>query len=214
MSSDFIIHHQMYLFRHASVFSTYLGQSVRPLVRHTFRFPFCQRLWALTKRQHCGGRHGSWHGGRHGAAHGGRHGGGHGGRQKKLADMVADIEVDKVAGLRDYWFYVIFPSRQWKEKTSHSHFRKIVKQLSEGLCAEYKVISDIPQENIVNTKSSFTFLFVQYQIYCSDHFGNSNCLKRFSAMMMIKIFCSVSGSCVFVFVFFCICIFLFVFLYL
>ena len=73
--------------------------------------------------------------------------------------MVADIEVDKVAGLRDYWFYVIFPSRQWKEKTSHSHFRKIVKQLSEGLCAEYKVISDIPQENIVNTKSSF-YLFI------------------------------------------------------
>ena len=27
------------------------GPSVRPSIRHTFRFPFCQRLWDLTKRQ-------------------------------------------------------------------------------------------------------------------------------------------------------------------
>ena len=40
-------------FRHASVSSTYPGQSVRPyvVVHNSFWFPFCQRLWDLTKRR-------------------------------------------------------------------------------------------------------------------------------------------------------------------
>ena len=35
----------------ASIFNTYPGQSVGWLVRHTFGFPFCQRLWALKKHR-------------------------------------------------------------------------------------------------------------------------------------------------------------------
>ena len=49
--------------------------------------------------------------------------------------------------------------------------RKSGRQVSRGLCSEYKVISDIPQENIVNTKSSFTFLFVQFKMSRSDLFN-------------------------------------------
>ena len=48
------------------------GQSICRFVVDTFGFPFCQRLWDLTKR-HCDGRHGVWHSGRHGVGHGGRH---------------------------------------------------------------------------------------------------------------------------------------------
>ena len=59
-------------------FHCFLLRCIRPSVGNTFVFPFCQRLWDLTKR-HCGGRHGGGHGGRHGGAHGGRHGGGQGG---------------------------------------------------------------------------------------------------------------------------------------
>ena len=38
---------QVFIFRHASVFSTYPCQSVGPSVRNTFEFPFYQRLWLL-----------------------------------------------------------------------------------------------------------------------------------------------------------------------
>ena len=70
---------------------------VRPSVRrsHVFGFPFCQRLWYLTKRRDDiavadmevgrGGRHGGGqgdqHGGRHGGGQGDRHGGRLGGEQ-------------------------------------------------------------------------------------------------------------------------------------
>ena len=37
--------------RHASVLSTYSGQSVSWSVVDTFEFAFCQRLWDLTKRR-------------------------------------------------------------------------------------------------------------------------------------------------------------------
>ena len=37
-------------FRCASISSTYPSQSVGWSVRNTFVFPFCQRLWVLTKR--------------------------------------------------------------------------------------------------------------------------------------------------------------------
>ena len=52
-----------------------MSTMVRPSVRHTFGFPFCQRLWALTKR-----------------------------RDDivvtdMMADMVADTEVDMVANI-------------------------------------------------------------------------------------------------------------------
>ena len=50
-----------------SISSTYPGQSVR----NTFRFPFCQRLWDLTKRRN----------------------------DIVVADMVADMEVDMVADM-------------------------------------------------------------------------------------------------------------------
>ena len=38
-------------FRHASVSSTYSGQSVSLSVGDTLEFAFCQRLWDLTKRR-------------------------------------------------------------------------------------------------------------------------------------------------------------------
>ena len=39
------------MFRHASVSSTYPGQSVRRPSVKIFGFPFCQRHWDLTKRR-------------------------------------------------------------------------------------------------------------------------------------------------------------------
>ena len=64
-------------------------------------------------------------------------------------------------------------------KTSHSHLRKKTgRQLSRGLCSEYKAISDIPQENIVNTKSSFC-LFI-----CSNLF---KFVQKFIELIFLEI---------------------------
>ena len=49
----------------------YIVGSIRTAVRDTFGFPFCQRLWALTKRQD----------------------------DIVVADMVVDMEVDMVGGM-------------------------------------------------------------------------------------------------------------------
>ena len=39
------------IFRCVSIYITYPGTSICRFIRHTFGFPFCQRLWALTKRR-------------------------------------------------------------------------------------------------------------------------------------------------------------------
>ena len=88
---DRVDHHQMdqtpvwTFFRHASVSSTYPGQSVRPYVRKWyFRISILSASLRPHKalRRHCGSRHGGWQkNGWHGVGHSGRHGHREGGRQ-------------------------------------------------------------------------------------------------------------------------------------
>ena len=69
------------IFRHASVSSTYTGLSIHPSVPPSvgdiFGFPFCQRLWALTKCLDnivvADMEVDNGHGGHHGGGQGGKH---------------------------------------------------------------------------------------------------------------------------------------------
>ena len=66
MSDVFL--YQLSVFRHASVYSTYLGQSVCP---SHFRISVlsASRRPLKASRQYCGGWHGGWHGGGEGDRH-------------------------------------------------------------------------------------------------------------------------------------------------
>ena len=62
-----------------------------------------------------------------------------------------------------------------------------MKQLSLGLRAEYKVISDILQENIVNTKSRF-YLFVCYYLLFVIYIPQENQVNK-QILLFIHFIC-------------------------